>query len=585
MAKLQLLVRLAPGTEPKWYLAENPAWIEPRADQAGDGGWLVALTPPLAADQAYFHWQEVDKRAKLAAGLWAILPQPSLFAWAVSKALRLRFPGHPRRLVPEGGQHRCLDPQQLRRLVEEIRRLLAGSLVPDYLLEKELRAQGWWPADIRQALNWGLSQKLFAAMPGMVRQPWGELRCSRCRALISELRPCVKCGRIQCPACPECAAIGEIRGCGLLWFMESGGLHEAEVSANQHGTAMLQLDLELTPAQARASRELVEFLDSGETRILVWAACGAGKTEVAFAAIEAALSKGMQVLFAIPRRSVVRDLAGRLAKVFPGVKTAVHYGGRPWRQEGPLVLATTHQTLRFHRRFGLVVLDEVDAYPYHGSEMLRLGVERSLAEGGKLIEMTATPHHIGSKTRIITIPARYHGSPLPEPRMLKLPLPPFDELADKGLPRKISGIIEANPRPWLVFAPTVAAVRLIADHLEHTLRRRVCGSWAGDPRRDQKTDRFAEGGYEVMVATSIMERGVTLANVQVMVLYCDHVIFDANSLIQMAGRVGRKAEHPTGEVWFVGARITEAMREALERIRYLNRQARKLGLLKEDRSV
>lgn len=88
-----------------------------------------------------------------------------------------------------------------------------------------------------------------------------------------------------------------------------------------------------------------------------------------------------------------------------------------------------------------------------------------------------------------------------------------------------------------------------------------------------------------MVATSIMERGVTLANVQVMVLYCDHVIFDANSLIQMAGRVGRKAEHPTGEVWFVGARITEAMREALERIRYLNRQARKLGLLKEDRSV
>lgn len=40
MAKLQLLVRLAPGTEPKWYLAENPAWIEPRADQAGDGGGL-----------------------------------------------------------------------------------------------------------------------------------------------------------------------------------------------------------------------------------------------------------------------------------------------------------------------------------------------------------------------------------------------------------------------------------------------------------------------------------------------------------------------------------------------------------------
>ena len=216
MAKLQLLVRLAPGTEPKWYLAENPAWIEPRADQAGDGGWLVALTPPLAADQAYFHWQEVDKRAKLAAGLWAILPQPSLFAWAVSKALRLRFPGHPRRLVPEGGQHRCLDPQ--------------------------LNCGGWWrksggfwlavwfpiislkrncgPRDggrrISAGVELGFKPKTVCRYARNGAAALGRAAVQPLPRAHSELRPCVKCGRIQCPACQECAAIGEIRGCGLL---------------------------------------------------------------------------------------------------------------------------------------------------------------------------------------------------------------------------------------------------------------------------------------------------------------------------------------------------------------------------------
>lgn len=580
MAKLQLLVRLSPKAEPKWYLLENPAWIEPLAGQPGEGEVLVAFTPPLAADQAYLFLQEVDKRAKLLAWFWALLPWPRLFAWCASRALRLHFSGFPRCCTGEG-ESRLLDPDQRQQLVEAVRQLTAGRLIPDYLLEQELRSQGWWPADIRQALNWGLMEKNIAAVPGIERRAWGELRCSRCRTLVTELRPCVMCGRADCPVCPACAAIGEIRGCTMLWFLGEGSMPDAGLGAKQSGP-LLHLDIELTAAQAQASSQLVEFMGSSEKRVLVWAACGAGKTEVAFAAIAAALADGQEVLFAIPRRDVVRDVADRLIKAFPNTKIAVHYGGRPWRQEGPLVLATTHQTLRFYRRFGLVVLDEVDAFPYHGSEMLRLGVERALSKGGKLIEMTATPHHVSSKVRVITIPARYHGYPLPEPRLLRLPLPPLNELADRGLPQEVTAIIAANSRPWLVFAPTVMAVAVIAGILSERLNCSVCGSWAGDSQRDRKIGGFARGEYGVMVATSIMERGITLANVQVMVLYSDHPVFDANSLIQMAGRVGRKAEHPNGEVWFVGSRITEAMQAAHKRIVYLNRQAREQGLLRGD---
>ena len=123
---------------------------------------------------------------------------------------------------------------------------------------------------------------------------------------------------------------------------------------------------------------------------MVWAACGAGKTEVTFPLIRQALQEGGDVLFAIPRQDIVREMIERLRSAFPGIEVAGHYGGQPWFAPGQLVVATTHQVLHFYRRFSLAVLDEVDAFPYQGNEMLRFALERSLLPDGRLVEMTAT---------------------------------------------------------------------------------------------------------------------------------------------------------------------------------------------------
>ncbi len=175
--------------------------------------------------------------------------------------------------------------------------------------------------------------------------------------------------------------------------------------------------------------------------------------------LERALNEGAQVLFAIPpRRDIVREMAERLRSAFPAVTVAAHYGGQPPRLAPPgnLVVATTHQVLGFYRRFQLAVLDEVDAFPYQGSEMLRFGLHRALAEQGRLVEMTATPPS-GRRNyaRIITIPpARYHGHPpLPEPRLLAHPLPPhWDQLQAEHIPPFVVQLLQAAA-PWLVFAP------------------------------------------------------------------------------------------------------------------------------------
>src|SRR5690606_17483684 len=107
----------------------------------------------------------------------------------------------------------------------------------------------------------------------------------------------------------------------------------------------LDLDYALTAPQQQASAELLEFWRQGGGKALVWAACGAGKTEVTFPLIRQALQEGGDVLFAIPRQDIVREMIERLRSAFPGIEVAGHYGGQPWFAPGQLVVATTHQVL------------------------------------------------------------------------------------------------------------------------------------------------------------------------------------------------------------------------------------------------
>jgi len=60
---------------------------------------------------------------------------------------------------------------------------------------------------------------------------------------------------------------------------------------------------------------------------------------------------------------------------------------------------------------------------------------------------------------------------------------------------------------------------------------------------------------------------------------------NVSTLVQVAGRVGRRQESPTGRVVFVGSTVTTEMKEALRLIRTLNKEARDKGLLKNERGA
>ena len=89
--------------------------------------------------------------------------------------------------------------------------------------------------------------------------------------------------------------------------------------------------------------------------------------------------------------------------------------------------------------------------------------------------------------------------------------------------------------------------------------------------REKIISMFKKGKYRFLVTTAVLERGVTVKNIQIIVFSSDSKIYDSPSLIQIAGRAGRKIDAPSGEVIFVGKKITEAMENAKSEIERCNR--------------
>ncbi len=410
--------------------------------------------------------------------------------------------------------------------------------------------------------------------------------CNRCGQSTGIRKlPCSICRSGACHYCEECAGMGEAKQCMPLYAFPG-----MEVR-NACGNIDLVFPGRLTAAQKNASDEIKNHIlleKSSGKAALVWAACGAGKTEVVFEAIRGVLVSGGRVLFAIPRRDVVIELEERIRKAFPGVSVTALYGGSAEKYpDVALTIATTHQVIRFYHCFDLIVLDEMDAFPYQGSEMLQYAVFRAKKKCGRIIFMTATPSAKylqqvrKSGEKLVKIPARHHRFPLPVPE-IRTGSPVKGHPLYEQLLSFIRGSVK-DGKSVFVFVPTIALAERTGAELAEVLACegiKVDCSHSKDANRDQKKTGFAGGNIQVLVTTTIMERGITVPNVNVLVLYADNErIFNEQSLIQMAGRAGRTSAFPTGRVWFAAGKTTAAMLEAVKRIKSLNKEAFEKGYI------
>lgn len=408
---------------------------------------------------------------------------------------------------------------------------------------------------------------------------WRCMRCGNEDDHFFASFPCARCHTV-CTYCRKCIMMGRVSECTPLVVSRFSFPQSRYLSPlSWNGT--------LSEGQQRAA-DAVENAIAQNGELTIWAVCGAGKTEVLFQGIARALEMGKRVCIATPRIDVVRELAPRLKQAFANVPLIALYGGSEDRGKfAPLVVSTTHQLLRFYRAFDVMVIDEVDAFPYSVEPMLEYAAAKARKEKSSLIYLTATPHpawqrEIRRGTRkAVTIPARYHRFPLP--------VPSFEwcgnwrrQLKRGSLPRNVAAWvrsrIEAEKQAFL-FVPHIDVLEKVVRILKQ-LDERIEGVHAEDPERAEKVQAFRDGRIPLLVTTTILERGVTVPNIDVAVLGAEDDIFTESALVQIAGRVGRSAQYPDGDIRFFHYGKTKGMVAAKRQIERMNKEAAERGLLK-----
>ncbi|MGG1671651.1 DEAD/DEAH box helicase [Paenibacillus sp. NRS-1783] len=326
-------------------------------------------------------------------------------------------------------------------------------------------------------------------------------------------------------------------------------------------------------------------------RFLLWAVTGAGKTEMMFPLLQHVLELGGTALVATPRRDVVLELAPRLAIAFPHVSMVTLYGGSDERwQRGQLTLATTHQLLRYREAFDLVVIDEIDAFPYHNDPMLAFAAQAVCKPEGKFIYLSATPPILLQKEAArgllphAKVPVRFHRHPLPVP--FRLETTPVKQWLQKGrlpasLIQRLSASIHRGAQVFL-FVTRISHIQSLVELLIKRLPHiPIAGTSSQDGERSAKVRSFRATEIRVLVTTTILERGVTVPRSDVYVLDADSSLFDEASLVQMAGRAGRSKDDPHGSVVFTSPQWTRGQKRAIRQIKRMNTLARKKGYLLE----
>lgn len=390
---------------------------------------------------------------------------------------------------------------------------------------------------------------------------------------------CQRCGSV-CYArlpngalyCRECVGLGRLDQDKYLVRQAACGSYPKQRGMTWTG--------QLRPAQAEVSQFLLEQF-AKKKDCLVHAVTGAGKTEMIFPLLAEAFSQGKRVAIATPRIDVVNELFPRLSAAFGQITVGCYHGKMEKEPAGEqLVICTTHQLMKYYQAFDLLIIDEVDSFPFAGSPQLHFAAQNAVKKTGSRIFLTATPPkdlEIAVKKgqlAEIRLKRRFHGGLLPIPKLDQY-YRPF--IGKKGLhPKLVKRIVQAcqSDHPLLVFVPRISEIPIYLDLLKKEkglAELKMAGVYAEDPDRLEKVQAFREGKLDLLVTTTILERGVTFKHVWVIIVAADDRIYQTSSLVQIAGRVGRDKDDQTGLVLFCYHYYTRQIQQAVKQIKEMNR--------------
>jgi len=322
------------------------------------------------------------------------------------------------------------------------------------------------------------------------------------------------------------------------------------------------LPYELTNAQVHVTREIVkDMVSDRRMHRLLQGDVGSGKTIVALFAMLLAVENGYQAALMAPTELLAEQHARTFERMLSplgvpsllvtgSASTAERRTAAARMQAGePMVVVGTHALVQSDTKFaklGLAVIDEQH----------RFGVEQRAALGAKgarpdVLLLSATPI---PRSLALTLYGDLDVSVLDERPPGRQPVTTalrpgsarervlgfIDREVEKGRQAYVVyPVIEESEKTDLKGATAMFA-SLSTGAFAHRRMALLHGRVPSD-ERDQIMRRFRDGEIDILVATTIIEVGIDVANATVMLV--EHPErFGLSQLHQLRGRVGRGAE-------------------------------------------
>lgn len=406
-------------------------------------------------------------------------------------------------------------------------------------------------------------RQLAQPMSSTIKQG-SRLACGRCAEVMTAHLPA---GDLYCRACIQLGRVCEAED--LYYFPQAPFPQQSYL--NWSGN--------LTPYQQEVADQLL-LAQQERANILIKAVTGAGKTEMIYRVVDQVLQAGGAVALVSPRIDVCKELYGRISRDF-SCPVSLLYGGSDPYQRSSLVISTVHQLYRFYQAFELIIIDEVDAFPFVDNASLYHAVEQALAPTGSKVFLTATSTDqldrqvSQGKLKEATLARRFHANPLVVPKPVWLS-GLLEQMVKGRLPKTLLADLSKQAEtgyPLLIFFPHIEMGQEFQAVLQAYFPAEAIGFVSSQTEdRAQLVEEFRAGKLRILVTTTILERGVTFPGVDVFVLWSNHRLYTKSSLVQIAGRVGRSKDRPTGLLNFYHDGLTRDIKRAIAEIKTMNQK-------------
>lgn len=245
--------------------------------------------------------------------------------------------------------------------------------------------------------------------------------------------------------------------------------------------------------------------------------------------------------------------------------------------EESLLIVTKYEMLsKINSKFDLIIYDDIKIFSKYKAYEVIYAMGKRSKENSKFISYSIEKNFPNSTD--VIFPVRYNSYPLVEPKFIDTRID-----INKDIPYMVYEYLkwelETNLKKIIVYVPNVEKVKKVYKYLTTycaTLNKNIL-HFSKDIDDKKTLQNFLKVKQGILITDDVY---FNINNINVMVFFANDKSFNYKKLVYLSGKAGLNRKTHRGEVIFLGNCESDAMCEAKNIMRYFNKEAWEMNLLK-----